>query len=59
MTIKTKKAVVLSDFNDAGTGKNFTKGDQPELEEGVFANYEAAGLVEAATAKAGGSAPTT
>lgn len=59
MTTKTKKAHVLRDFTDAGSGKNFKQGDKPELEEGVFANYEAAGLVEAATAKAGGSTPTT
>ncbi|WP_394658571.1 hypothetical protein [uncultured Novosphingobium sp.] len=48
---KTIKAVALKDFNDAGTEQRFAKGDTPTLPEGVFANYEAAGLVRKATAE--------
>lgn len=43
----TKKAHVLRDFRDAGTETRFTKGDTVELEEGVFRNFEKAGLVSA------------
>lgn len=52
----TKKAFVLRDFGDAGTEKNFPasipgKTDtMPDIEEGAFANYAAAGLVREATA---------
>lgn len=48
MTTKTKKALILRDFKDAGTGRSFKKGAEAELPEGVFDNYAAAGLVEAA-----------
>ncbi len=50
MTEKTtKQAIVLRDFNDAGTEQRFTKSDTPvPIEEGAFDNYKAAGLVEAA-----------
>lgn len=40
-----KRAEIVSSFNDAGTGESFTAGDTPMLDAGVFANYEAAGLV--------------
>lgn len=47
---KTKRAFVLSDFSDAGTDEIHLKGTTPTIEAGAFANYEAAGLVRAATA---------
>lgn len=43
-----KKALVLRNFNDAGTGDRFTKGDTPLIDAGAFANYVAAGLIEPA-----------
>lgn len=48
----TKKAKVLRDFRDAGTGREFKAGDRPELTDGEFINYEAGGLVEAASSAA-------
>jgi hypothetical protein len=56
MAEKTKKAFVNKDFNDAGTNRQFTasvagKPDTlPEIEEGAFLNYLAAGLVREPTA---------
>lgn len=44
---KTKRAKIVRDFNDAGTETQFTAGATVEMNEGVFANYLAAGLVEA------------
>lgn len=41
------KAVVVRNFNDAGTERNFTAGEEVELTAGEFTNYSAAGLVEA------------
>lgn len=67
-TSKTKKAWVVKDFNDAGTETKFAASidGKPEtyadVEEGAFANYEAAGLVRApdeakpTPAKGGGKA---
>ncbi|WP_260597814.1 hypothetical protein [Sphingomonas endolithica] len=46
---KKKRALILSTFTDAGTLERFTEGDTPLLDAGVFANYEAAGLVGAPT----------
>lgn len=46
---KKKNAFIISDFNDAGTGANFTKGKIEQIEEGSFANYAAAGLVREPT----------
>jgi hypothetical protein len=43
---KTVRATVTRDFNDAGTERRFAKGETPDLSEGEFANYQAAGLVE-------------
>jgi hypothetical protein len=44
-------AIVTRDFRDDGTKRNFTASDKPvQIEEGAFANYEAAGLVTAAPA---------
>lgn len=46
----TIKAVVVRDFRDAGTEKLFAKDKEVDLEQGVFDNYVAAGLVrDAAT----------
>jgi hypothetical protein len=42
---KKKRALIISTFTDAGTLERFTEGETPLLEAGVFANYEAAGLV--------------
>lgn len=56
---KTISAKVLRDFNDAGSESRFTKGKAVPLEVGVFDNYRAAGLVEAASedaATVGGAA---
>jgi hypothetical protein len=49
-TTKTKKAFIISTFNDTGTEQHFTAGSVVDLPEGVFGNYEAAGLVRAPTA---------
>ncbi|MBM3926950.1 MAG: hypothetical protein FJ335_00600 [Sphingomonadales bacterium] len=62
---KTKQAFIVSDFKDAdfdGTGveRAFVEGKIEQIPEGVFGNYEAAGLVRTPTAddkKA--NAPTT
>ena len=43
-----KKALVVRDFTDAGSGESFAKGDTPLIGVGAFANYEAAGLIEVA-----------
>lgn len=40
-----RKAFVISNFNDAGTEKNFKAGSTIELTEGEFTNYAAPGLV--------------
>ncbi|SEQ60495.1 hypothetical protein [Sphingobium sp. YR768] len=48
--MSTKKAKVLRDFKDAGTEKTFAAEAVVDLTEGEFANYAAAGLVEAASA---------
>lgn len=45
-------AKVLRDFGDAGTGEKFEAGKTVDLPAGQFENYEAAGLVEKAGAKA-------
>lgn len=42
-------AIVMRDFRDDGTKRNFTASDKPvQIEEGQFTNYAAAGLVTAA-----------
>lgn len=46
-TPKTKKALIVSDFNDAGTGASYVAGNTHFIETGAHANYEAAGLVSA------------
>ena len=45
---KTKRAKIVRDFKDAGTETQFTAGATVEMNDGAFANYLAAGLVEAA-----------
>lgn len=55
---KTVSAKVLRDFTDVGSESRFTKGKTVPLEVGVFDNYRAAGLVEAASDEAS-SAGTT
>ena len=40
-----RRARIVSDFTDAGTGERFTAGAERMIEGGAFANYEAAGLV--------------
>jgi hypothetical protein len=51
MTDKTKSAVIVKDFRDAGTEERFTKGATVKLSEGAFHNYQTAGLVRAPTAE--------
>jgi len=42
-------AILTRDFRGDGTKRNFTASNKPvQIEEGAFANYEAAGLVTAA-----------
>ncbi len=54
---KTKRAFVVRDFRDSGTESNFTAsvpGEAktfPEIEEGAFNNYKAAGLVREPTSE--------
>ena len=48
----TKRAKIVRNFKDAGTETQFTAGDTVDLSEGAFANYQAAGLVEASDADA-------
>ena len=43
----SKKGVAKQDFSDAGTEKNYTKGEAYVFTPGEFANFEAAGLIEA------------
>ncbi|MDN4632315.1 hypothetical protein QCD71_12375 [Sphingomonas sp. PsM26] len=45
---KTIQALVLRAFDDATTGNRFEKDGKPDLTEGEFANFEAAGLVRKA-----------
>ncbi len=40
------QAVVIRDFTDEGTGTAYKAKQRPTLPAGVFANYEAAGLVK-------------
>lgn len=49
--MSTIKAVALCNFSDAGTERNFTKGEKLTLDAGTFANYLAAGLVSEETAE--------
>lgn len=58
---KTIRAKIVRDFADAGTETRFTAGQTVDIEEGSFANYQAAGLVEAAdeAAPADGGEPAT
>lgn len=49
---KTKRAKIVRNFKDAGTETQFTAGETVDVSEGAFANYHAAGLVEAADADA-------
>ena len=49
--IKTRKAFVMTGFSDVGTGRSFAAGTVTPIEQGPFGNYEAAGLVRAATAQ--------
>ncbi|WP_313326093.1 hypothetical protein [Sphingobium yanoikuyae] len=46
----TKRAKIVRDFKDAGTERSFIAGETVDLTAGEFANYEAAGLIEAVAA---------
>jgi hypothetical protein len=46
----TKNAFALKAFTDAGTERTFEGGKVHSIDDGDYANYEAAGLVRAATA---------
>jgi hypothetical protein len=50
-TTTKKRALIKRDFEDAGTGESFTKGDTLLIDAGAFGNYEAAGLVATPPAK--------
>ena len=50
-TPKMVSATVTTDFNDAGSDRKFVAGATEELTAGEFANYRAAGLVEASVDK--------
>ena len=52
MADKTVKAVVLKDFRDAGSEREFAKDATVDVTEGEFTNYAAAGLVRDPGAKA-------
>lgn len=51
--MKTKRAFIVRDFKDGsfenGAERRFTAGAIEDLPEGVFTNYEHAGLVRAPT----------
>lgn len=40
-----KRALIVRNFKNEGTGERFVKDATPLLDAGTFANYEAAGLV--------------
>lgn len=46
-----KRAVIVKSFTDAGTRERFTSGETALIDAGAFGNYEAAGLIRAATAE--------
>lgn len=52
MSVK-KKGFAQRNFNDAGTGQRFKSGEPVDLDAGVYANYEAAGLVGSTKPKRG------
>ena len=58
-TIETVEAKVLKTFRDEGTTKTYTKDDDVSLTKGEFANFEAAGLVEAKGAATDGDEKTS
>ncbi|WP_416463191.1 hypothetical protein [Sphingomonas sp. VDB2] len=47
---RKKEAFIIRDFKDSGTETAFAGGSIVAIEEGAFANYEAAGLVRKPTA---------
>lgn len=52
-----KRALIVSAFNDTGTGEQFTAGATAMIEAGAFSNYEAAGLVRAEPSKRADKTP--
>ena len=46
--VTRKKAIVVKDFHDSGTGRLFRKGETPTLSHGEYLNYFAAGLLREA-----------
>jgi hypothetical protein len=57
-TPKMVSATVTTDFNDAGSDRKFAAGEAHEFTTGEFANYRAAGLVEASAEKPVADAPS-
>ena len=57
-TPKMVSATVATDFNDAGSDRRFVAGTTEEFTAGEFANYRAAGLVEASVEKPVTDAPS-
>ena len=58
-TPKMVSATVTTDFNDAGSDRKFVAGKTEDLTEGEFANYRAAGLVEASVENPVTDAPSS
>src|ERR1700754_5282728 len=44
-----KRAFIITNFSNVGTGENFIAGATPMIEEGAYGNYAAAGLVREPT----------
>lgn len=59
MSDAKKKGFAQRNFKDAGTGERFESGKPVELPAGVYANYEAAGLVGDKAPKAAEPATAT
>ena len=59
MSDAKKKGFAQKNFKDAGTGESFEAGKPVELAAGVYANYEAAGLVGDKAPKGSDPAPAT
>lgn len=57
MSDAKKKGFAQKNFKDAGTGQSFEGGKPVELPAGIYANYEAAGLVGDKAPKGSDPAP--
>jgi hypothetical protein len=57
--MSSKKGTAKQDFSDAGSEKSYAKGETYGFTAGEFANFEAAGLIEAEAEKKTESAKTS